>query len=69
VSFVPVKRVWSVLLFAICLGAAARLSAAIIGTNPPAMPLTTARIAALPLEQQAIWMAYLERSTRQLAAD
>jgi PelA/Pel-15E family pectate lyase len=69
VSFVSVKHVRSVLLFAICFGAAARLSAAIIGTNPPAMPLNAARIAALPLEQQAMWMAYLERSTRQLAVD
>ena len=57
------------MLFAICFGAAASLSAAIIGTNPPALPLNAARIAALPLEQQAMWMAYLERSTRQLAAD
>lgn len=59
----------SALLFAICFGAAASLPAAIIGTNPPALPLTATRIATLPLEHQAVWMAYLERSTRQLAAD
>ncbi|MGA3284698.1 MAG: pectate lyase [Verrucomicrobiota bacterium] len=63
------KRARSVLLFAIYFGVATGLPAAIIGTNPPAMPLSAARIAALPLEQQAVWMAYLERSTRQLAAD
>jgi PelA/Pel-15E family pectate lyase len=67
VSFM--KRVKPVLLFAIYFVAAAGLPAAIIGTNPPALPLTAARIAVLPMEQQAVWMAYLERSTRQLAAD
>jgi PelA/Pel-15E family pectate lyase len=69
VSSVFVKRVKPVLVFAICFGAAAGLPAAIIGTNPPALPLTAARIAVLPQEQQAVWKAYLERSTRQLAAD
>ena len=64
-----VKRAKPVLFFAICFGAAAGLSAAIIGTNPPALPLTAARIAALPVQQQAVWLAYLDRSTRQLAAD
>lgn len=63
------KRVQSVLWLAIGLGAAASLPAAIIGTNPPALPLTAARIAALPPAQQAVWLAYLDRSTRQLAAD
>jgi PelA/Pel-15E family pectate lyase len=45
------------------------LPAAIIGTNPPAQPLTAERIAALPLAQQSVWKDYLERSTRQWQAD
>jgi len=69
VLFAVVKRVKSVLLFAACFGAAAGLPAAIIGTNPPALPLTAERIAALPLKQRGVWMDYIERSTRQLAAD
>ncbi len=67
--FVFVKRAKPVLFFAICFGAAAGLPAAIIGTNPPARPLTAACIAALPGAQQAAWRAYLDRSARQLAAD
>ena len=43
-------------------------SAAIIGTNPPAQSLTTARIAALPTAQQSAWNSYLSRSDRQLRA-
>ena len=64
-----VKRVKSVLWFAFCFGAAAGLPAAIVGTNPPALSLTTKRIAALPEEQRADWRAYLKRSARQLALD
>ncbi|MGD0348927.1 MAG: pectate lyase [Verrucomicrobiota bacterium] len=63
------KQARSVFMLAICSGVAVGLTAAIVGTNPPALPLTTERIASLPLEQQAVWMAYLERSTRQSAAD
>ena len=47
----------------------ANLSAAVIGTNPPALSLTAERIAALPKAERAGWRAYLKRSTRQLAAD
>jgi PelA/Pel-15E family pectate lyase len=43
--------------------------AAIIGTNPPASPVTLARVAALPSVQQPAWQDYLERSTRRMAAD
>lgn len=43
--------------------------AAIIGTNPPALPVTMARIAALPKLEQSDWQQYLERSVRQMQAD
>ena len=45
------------------------LRAAIIGTNPPALPVTLERIAILPVEQQPAWREYLERSARQMQAD
>ena len=46
-----------------------RLAAAVIGTNPPALPLTAERIAALPAAEQPAWRDYLDRSVRQRAAD
>jgi PelA/Pel-15E family pectate lyase len=49
--------------------AAASLHAAIIGTNPPAQPLTLGRIATLPAAEQPAWREYLERSERQMQAD
>jgi len=64
-----VKRVKSVLWCVFCFSAATGSPAASIGTNPPALSLTTKRIAALPEEQRADWRAYLRRSTRQLASD
>src|SRR4051812_37895976 len=45
------------------------LSAAIIGPNPPALPLTAARVAALPSAEQNVWNEYLRRSERQRQAD
>jgi len=51
------------------LAAALPLSAAIIGTNPPAFPLTAARVAALPTSQQPAWNNYLRRSDKQASAD
>lgn len=45
------------------------LSAAVIGTNSPAKPLTADRIAALPAKIRPAWEKYLERSNRQLHAD
>jgi PelA/Pel-15E family pectate lyase len=45
------------------------LSGAIIGTNPPALPLTLERIATLPAHKQPSWKAYLKNSERQLRAD
>ena len=55
--------------FALLLTFAPALPAAIIGTNPPAQPLTAERIAALPRAQQPAWKEYLKRSTKQLRAD
>jgi PelA/Pel-15E family pectate lyase len=45
------------------------LSAAIIGTNPPASPLSAGRIAALPGARQSAWLEYLKRSAGQGRAD
>jgi PelA/Pel-15E family pectate lyase len=45
------------------------LHAAIIGTNPPAFPVTLARIATLPAAQQPAWQEYVARSARQMSAD
>ncbi|HTY86809.1 MAG TPA: pectate lyase [Candidatus Acidoferrum sp.] len=45
------------------------VSAAVIGTNQPAQPLTAERIAALPPAQQFVWKEYLQRSIRQRQAD
>ena len=49
--------------------ATAHLRAAIIGTNPPALPVTLERIATLPAAQQPAWREYLEHSARQMQAD
>lgn len=43
--------------------------AAVIGTNPPATPLTEARIAALPPAEQDPWRAYLRHSAELRRAD
>lgn len=43
--------------------------AAIVGTNPPSMPLTMERIDALPADLRPAWREYLNRSERQLAVD
>ena len=48
---------------------ATSLSAAVIGTNTPAQPLTRERIAALPPAQQPTWREYLDRSERQVQVD
>lgn len=72
-SFCPPFRLCIKLVFlTACLaggGAASLLSAAIIGTNPPATPLTLDRIATLPASGQMVWKEYLERSVRQRQAD
>jgi len=48
---------------------AARTSAAVVGTNIPAAPLTPERIATLPAKQQPAWKDYLERSEKQRRVD
>jgi len=48
---------------------AAQLPAAVIGTNPPSLPLTAERIATLPAAEQPAWRDYLARSVKQRAAD
>jgi hypothetical protein len=46
------------------------LHAAVIGTSTAAPPLTVARVnAELPSAQRAPWLAYLERSAKQMRAD
>ena len=64
----PSRRVFKLLLTLLLL-ATLRLHAAIIGTNPPALPLTLERIATLLPAQQTAWKEYLERSARQMQAD
>ena len=51
------------------LGCTTIAPAAIVGTNPPALPLTVDRIAALPAAEQVPWREYLKSSNRQLVAD
>jgi PelA/Pel-15E family pectate lyase len=53
----------------LALGFASTSAAGVIGTNTPSRPLTTERIAALPVNAQAPWKEYLERSVRQRKAD
>ena len=56
-------------LFIAAFGFTSLASAAIIGTNPPALPLTAERIAALPAAQQRGWKDYLARSDQQMRTD
>jgi hypothetical protein len=49
--------------------AAARLTGADIGTNPPALPLTHERIVTLPPARQPAWRKCLGRSERRMQAD
>ena len=51
------------------LGSASSLPAAIIGTNPPTLPLTLERIATLPAPAQPAWKEYLDHSVRQRQGD
>ncbi|TAK98536.1 MAG: pectate lyase [Verrucomicrobia bacterium] len=46
-----------------------QLHAAVIGTNTPAEPLTTERIATLPAKEQKAWLEYLRHSEQQMKAD
>ena len=45
------------------------LHSAVIGTSKPAESITAERIAALPEKERAAWMAYLDRSQKQMEAD
>ncbi|MEO5960069.1 MAG: pectate lyase, partial [Opitutaceae bacterium] len=47
----------------------ALLSAAIVGTNPPSLPLNAERIAQLAAAEQPAWREYLARSIALRAAD
>ncbi|HEX4308999.1 MAG TPA: pectate lyase, partial [Acidobacteriaceae bacterium] len=42
---------------------------AVIGTSEPAESITAARIAKLPIADRGAWMAYLERSQKQMQID
>lgn len=57
------------LLLAVALACPALLSAAIIGTNVPALSLDAARIATLPAAEQPAWHRYLAQSRAKLAID
>jgi PelA/Pel-15E family pectate lyase len=55
--------------FAAALIAAHPLIAAVVGTNPPALPVTADRIAALPADVKPAWRDYLARSNQQRDAE
>lgn len=55
--------------FALFLFLTSRLAAVVIGTNPPALPLTAARINALPPAEQPAWHRYLAKSKALRAID
>jgi PelA/Pel-15E family pectate lyase len=57
------------LIFATTLTGSAALSAAVIGTNTPALPLTAARLATIPADQRPAWQAYLALSKKLHEAD
>ena len=57
------------LALAALLASPALLPAAVVGTNPPALPVTAERIAALPGAEQPAWRDYLARSNALRAAD
>jgi PelA/Pel-15E family pectate lyase len=56
-------------VIALMLVATQPVSAAIIGTNQPAQPLTIERVSYLPENAQPAWKRYLEISKRQAQAD
>jgi PelA/Pel-15E family pectate lyase len=68
-SLLPSSGILAGIILVLNTGPAFKASAAIVGTNVPAQPLTAKRIAALPPRQQAPWREYLERSQRQMKAD
>jgi PelA/Pel-15E family pectate lyase len=60
---------FSARFFLLSLLVATPLSSAVIGTSKPAESITPARIATLPAKDRAAWMAYLERSQKQMEVD
>ncbi len=59
------KRSQGVLALVLCqLCVMTPLAASVIGTNPPAQPVTKLNIEQLPAQEQGAWLAYLERSQR-----
>ena len=56
-------------LLLLALITAAPLRSAVIGTSVPAESITATRIASLPKKDRAAWMAYLERSQKQMQLD
>jgi PelA/Pel-15E family pectate lyase len=53
----------------LCLLIAAPVYSAVIGISKPAESITAERIATLPAKDRAAWMAYLERSQKQMQTD
>jgi hypothetical protein len=45
------------------------LPSAVIGTSRPAESITATRIASLPKKDRAVWLAYLERSQKEMQVD
>ena len=63
------KNLRLALWLVLALGCRLGLPAAIVGTNPPALPLTAERIALLPAAERDTWTKYLKQSERQGQAD
>lgn len=63
------KRFLQEIIFVSAFSVTQLLSAAVIGTNTPALPLSGERIATLPESEQAVWRNYLKHSERQRKAD
>jgi len=65
-TFITKMRIALVLLAGVCVP----MQAKVIGQNPPANPLTAEYVrATLPKSEQAAWLQYIDRSTKQQAAD
>ena len=63
------KNLQLALWLALAFGCRLGLTAAIVGTNPPAPPLTAERIASLPTAERGAWTKYLQQSEQQRQAD
>jgi len=58
------------IVLAVVAGVCVSVQAKVVGQNTPALSLTAERVkATLPVAQQAAWLAYLDRSAKQEAAD